>query len=86
MLERLVRATGVELDAARVRYLHRLTLVWCGFFAINSCIAFATAIVGSREAWVVYNGLISYLIAGSIFLGERLVRQWVLRRTTGTSD
>jgi uncharacterized membrane protein len=83
MIERLVRATGAELDAVAVRYLHRLTLVWCGFFAINGCIALATTVAGSREAWALYNGLISYVIAGSIFLGERLVRQWVLRRSAG---
>ena len=82
VLERLVRATGVEVDDAARLYLRKLTAVWCGFFSVNGAIALATALVGTREIWVIYNGLVSYLIAGSIFLGERLVRQWVLSHPT----
>ena len=46
-------------------------------------VAVGLAVMGSPEAWALYNGLVSYLIAGSIFLGERLVREWVLRRSAG---
>jgi uncharacterized membrane protein len=80
VLERLVRATGVELDDSARLYLRKLTAVWCVFFFLNGAIALATALLGTREVWVIYNGLVSYLIAGSIFLGEKLVRQWVLSR------
>lgn len=83
MIERIARASGVALDAAGIRYTRNVTRLWCGFFAANGGVALLTALMGSPEAWALYNGLVSYLIAGSIFLGERLVREWVLRRSAG---
>jgi uncharacterized membrane protein len=79
MVERIARASGAVLDAAGVRYTRAVTIVWCVFFVANGCIALATALAGSREAWALYNGLLSYLLAGAILGGERVVRE-VLRR------
>lgn len=74
MIQRIAVATGAVLDEAGVRYTRTLTMVWCGFFLVNGAIALCTAVLGSREQWVIYNGLLSYLIAGALFAGERLLR------------
>ena len=55
-------------------YMRRLTAVWCIFLLANSGAAAAT--LGAPEwLWALYNGLISYLLIGALFLGERLLRK-----------
>lgn len=80
MVERIARAAGSELDAAGELYTLNVTRLWCGFFLINGCLAAATALFGSRELWALYNGLLSYVAAGILFGGERLVRPLYQRR------
>jgi uncharacterized membrane protein len=80
MIERVARAAGASLDEAGVRYTRTVTIVWCAFFVGNGCIALGTALVGSRETWALYNGLLSYLLAGAILVGERLFREIARRR------
>lgn len=80
MIERIARSTGVALDAAGVQYVRNVTVVWVGFFVVNGGIALATAMAASREVWALYNGLLSYLIAGVLFGAERLVRSAFRRR------
>ena len=84
IVERMVRATGTVLDDAGVRYTRNVTIIWCAFFFANGCIALVTALFTSRELWAVYNGFLSYLAVGAILVGERLVRQVVLRRLAGS--
>lgn len=74
MIERIARMSEPELSPARVRYTRRVTEAWCVFFVVNTAIAAYTAAFASREAWALYNGLISYLAMGALFLGERLLR------------
>lgn len=80
MIERVARAGGTELGPVAIRYTRTVTIVWCGFFAVNAVIALATALVGSREVWVVYNGFVSYAIVGALLLGEWLIRPAIRRR------
>jgi uncharacterized membrane protein len=80
MVERIARATGAVLDEAGVRYTRTVTVVWCAFFVANGGVALATALAASREAWALYNGLLSYLFAGAILAGERVVRALFRRR------
>ncbi|MEQ1801097.1 MAG: hypothetical protein ABL989_04180 [Gammaproteobacteria bacterium] len=87
MIERIARGAGAVLDAAGKRYTRTVTVVWCGFFVANACIALATAFLASRELWAVYNGLISYVIAGTLLVGERVVRPAFQRRqVTGSAS
>ncbi len=80
MAERLARATGAVLDEAGVRYTRTVTVIWCVFFVVNGAVALTTALAGSREAWALYNGLLSYLFAGALLAGERIVRELFIRR------
>ena len=63
---------------AASRYTRRVTLAWCAFFVVNGAIAAWTAVYSSREAWVLYNGVIAYLAMGTLFAGERLLRRRLL--------
>jgi len=74
MVERFARLAEPQLSPAGVRYTRRVTQVWCGFFIANGGIALWTAFYASREQWALYNGFIAYILMGSLFVGERLVR------------
>lgn len=83
IIERIARTAGVYLDAAGIRYTRRLTIAWCVFFICNGGIALATALIASREVWAIYNGFLSYVLGGTLFFGERIVRPLFHRRWAG---
>jgi uncharacterized membrane protein len=78
VIERIARLREPDLDEAVSPYLRKVTMAWLCFFVVNAGISAGTAIWGSLEAWTLYNGLISYLLIGSIFTGEFAVRYFVL--------
>jgi uncharacterized membrane protein len=75
MIERFARVREPNLPLVGVRYTRRVTQVWCAFFVANGTVAAWTALYASRDAWAMYNGLIAYLLMGTLFAGE-----WLLRR------
>jgi uncharacterized membrane protein len=75
MIERFARLLHPDLPPAGVRYTRRVTQVWCAFFVLNGAIAAYTAFATSRETWLLYNGLIAYVLVGALFCGEWLVRR-----------
>ncbi|MGI2259705.1 septation protein IspZ [Shewanella sp. GXUN23E] len=75
IIERLARLQEPDLPPSGVRYTRKVTLLWCGFFAVNGSIALATCFM-PLHIWTLYNGLLSYLLAGTLFICELLVRQW----------
>lgn len=79
VMEQIAWLSRPNLDPAAIAYLRKLTVVWLCFFVINAAISAATAFWGSLEAWTVYNGLISYLLIGSILAGEFTFRRLVRR-------
>lgn len=79
MVERMARIREPDLSDRAVRYTRNVTKVWCVFFVINGSIAAATAVWGSEETWVLYNGFIAYVLIGILAAGEWLVRQRVKR-------
>lgn len=81
IIERIARLSEPALTPAGVRYTRSVTLVWCAFFILNGTVAAYTALNASREVWVLYNGLVSYLLIGALFLGERLIRPVLLARS-----
>lgn len=58
-------------------YCFKVTIIWCVFFIVNGSIAAWTIFSGSDVLWSVYNGGISYLLIGSLFAGEFIVRKTV---------
>ena len=80
VIERLARLQEPELPPNGVRYTRRVTQVWCIFFVINGSIAAATALAADLDLWTLYNGLIAYLLMGTLLAGEWLVRMRVRAR------
>lgn len=74
VIERLARLREPDLPAIAVRYTRRVTQAWCVFFVLNGAAALATTLQASDEVWMLYNGLISYLLMGAMFAGEYLLR------------
>lgn len=80
IIERLARLREPALPERAVRYTRRVTQIWCAFFIINGGIALFTALYGDLSLWTAWNGMISYLLMGTLMAGEWLVRQRVIKR------
>lgn len=80
LVERLARLHTPELPPAGVRYTRRVTQVWCFFFIVNGAIALFTALRGDMRLWTVWNGMIAYLLMGSLMAGEWLIRHRFIMR------
>ncbi|PJC85793.1 DNA gyrase subunit B [Vibrio sp. HA2012] len=79
LVERLARIQQPDLPDSGVIYTRKVTKVWCCFFIINGSIALTTCFL-SMEIWTLYNGLISYLAMGTLFIIEYLVRLRVQKK------
>lgn len=75
-VEKIARITEPDLPPAGVLYTRRVTQVWCVFFVANGLIALYTALYCSHAQWVFYNGFLSYVLTGVLFLLELLWRHY----------
>jgi len=75
VIERIARLSEPDLPPAAIAYTRKVTLAWCAFFVANGAIAAATALWASEQVWVLYNGLLSYVLVGLFFAAEWLLRQ-----------
>lgn len=75
MIERFARIVEPELPPSGVVWTRKVTKVWCAFFIINAAIACWTVFWGSQQQWLLYNGFISYLLMGGLFVGEYVLRK-----------
>ncbi len=78
LVEVFARKMGETLDAKGVLYCRKVTRVWVAFLSVHLVVTVATVFL-SREIWVFYNGFLSYVLMGSLLLGERLYRRKVHR-------
>jgi len=81
-IETLARLREPDLPPEAILYTRRVTQLWTLFFTVNGAIALATVFV-DRHWWVLYNGLIAYLLMGALLAGEWLVRRRVREGTHG---
>lgn len=81
IIERIARITEPQLPPAGVAYTRKVTLAWCGFFLANGVASAATALWASERAWLLYNGLLAYLLIAAFFGGEWLLRRRMRART-----
>ncbi|MDA7618199.1 hypothetical protein N8703_02745 [Verrucomicrobia bacterium] len=79
VIERLARLREPEFPENGVRYTRTVTKVWCAFFMVNGAIAFITCFQ-ALEVWTIYNGLISYLLIGMLFVSEFLTRRRIIKK------
>jgi acyl-coenzyme A synthetase/AMP-(fatty) acid ligase/uncharacterized membrane protein len=55
-------------------YCRKVTIVWCVFFTLN-CGAALFTLVKSDVFWALYNGFLAYILMGTLFVGEFVVRK-----------
>lgn len=79
IIEQIARIKTPDLPAAGVSYTRKVTIIWCGFFAVNGTFALYTVLATNLAFWAFYNSLISYSLMGLLFAGEYLVRRSVQR-------
>lgn len=73
-------AQGLSPSLVQRVYMRRLTAVWLVFFLGNGLASAITALLESTATWALYNGLISYLIAGVLLVGEFFYRPYYQRK------
>ncbi|MDR2432983.1 MAG: glycosyltransferase [Treponema sp.] len=59
------------------KYCRKVTLVWCAFFILNGGTALFTVFFASERLWSVYNAGLSYILMGTLFAGEFIVRKMI---------
>lgn len=75
MIERFARLVEPNLPESGVIWTRKVTIIWCIFFVVNATIALYTVIFAPMKIWVLYNGFISYVLMGMLFLGEFILRK-----------
>ncbi len=80
LIERLARLQEPDLPPKGIAYTRNVTKVWCAFFLVNGSVALITALWCSSAVWALYNGVISYVLMGSLFGVEWLIRRRVKAR------
>lgn len=74
------REYGLPLPPPVLWYTTWVTRIWVVFFLLNAAVAATLALRGSRELWVLYNGLLAYVAVAALFAGEYAFRRLVFRR------
>lgn len=80
MIENLARIRTPNLSQAAINYTRKLTKIWCIFFIINGGIALWTAFCTPVKIWAFYNGFLSYIFIGILFVSEFIYRQYARRK------
>ncbi len=73
IIQKFAKTIEGELNENTKKYTRNLTVIWCVFMFINLCLSIIT--VGmSEKIWAVYNGFISYIALGTLFVVEYIIR------------
>ncbi len=80
IVERIARLTEPDLSPTGIAYTRKVTKIWAAFLIGNAMISAVTAMWGSLAQWTLWNGLLSYIAMGGLFLGERILRRRAVRR------
>ncbi|MEP4888962.1 MAG: hypothetical protein ABJV04_02965 [Aliiglaciecola sp.] len=79
IVEKFARIKEPDLPNKAIIYTRKVTMVWSVFFVINGSIACFTALFSSDEVWMLYNGLVAYILMGILGISEWLIRQQVIK-------
>jgi len=82
IIESFARLKKKEFSLTELKYIRRLTVFWSGWLLTNTLIALYTVLFCSLDTWLLYNGMISYVISGVIFVVEFLYRKIVIQRNS----
>ena len=73
VIQKIALAENPDAGAETMKYTRNLTYIWAIFTFINFLISLYTVFM-SKEIWALYNGFISYILVGTFFVIEYIVR------------
>lgn len=78
---------GSSFENQVKKYCKKVTIVWCCFFVLNGTVSAITAFIQNiiptisdelaNTIWSVYNGGLSYILMGTLFVVEFIIRKMV---------
>jgi uncharacterized membrane protein len=69
------------------RYCRNAAIIWCVFFVFDGIVSIVTVFLGSDIVWGIYNGGITYVLMGMIFLGEYFILKMIEKKSlAGKTD
>lgn len=74
LIEQFATRMGYKMDAARKKYARRATCAWAIFMFCLTLCSIITVFL-SDEAWVLFNGLISYILIAMMIGVEIIIRR-----------
>ncbi|MDR1862505.1 MAG: hypothetical protein LBQ67_01145 [Treponema sp.] len=63
------------------RYCRKAAIVWCVFFVFDGAVSLFTVFLASDVVWGVYNGGITYVLMGLIFVGEYFILKMIEKKS-----
>ncbi len=81
LIEKFARKYENDFNAQKKRYCFNLNTYWSILMLTLTLISLYTALAMNKHLWLLWNGLISYLIIGSSILGEYAYRQWFKKKS-----
>lgn len=73
LVEKFARVLDGKLSEKTIKYTKKVNLIWVVFTFLNF-IASIVTIFCSDKIWMIYNGMVSYLLIGLIFIVEYIIR------------
>lgn len=79
LVEQIARRQEPNLEPRGVHYTRQVTKLWCFVFGLTAVASAYTVALGDRDLWLLFNGLISYVIVAATFILEFIFRSWYRR-------
>lgn len=73
VIQKIAKTIEGELSVKQKNYTRKLTYVWCIFTFFNFIISVITVYM-TDNIWMIYNGFISYILVGTLFVSEFILR------------
>ncbi len=82
LVERFARLFHADITPEEVAYCHKVTWAWVLFFVANITVILLLAEFGPLSWWTVYTGVLGYVAAGALGVGEYIIRKHRFGRFT----
>ena len=73
VIQKFAKMVDGELSECALKYTRNLTYIWCGLTFFNCVVSFITVFL-SEEIWALFNGIVSYILIGTLFFVEYIIR------------
>lgn len=86
IIEKFARIYEKNLLPPEIKYTRNVTIIWCLFFIINGLISLYTSYFSSMKIWVFYNGFLTYILIGTLFGCEYIVRYFFKKKLRNNAN